>query len=156
MKKLLIIISIILVIILGILYISKESSQKEEPLPIKLQQPEFFLSEKPTNELVLQACEYYGIKHSKIVLAQAILETGNYQSGNCRIGNNLFGLYNSKKQEFFTFDKWYHSVEFYRNNIQSRYKGEEDYYKWLEKIGYAEDTLYVQKLKRIAKIYNIK
>ena len=40
--------------------------------------------------------------------------------------------------------------------IQSRYDGESNYYDWLEKIGYAEDTLYVQKLKRIAKIYNIK
>jgi flagellum-specific peptidoglycan hydrolase FlgJ len=150
-----IILSLIL-IILGIILVATKEDISKKSIPVKLVQPEFFLSDTPNDSLVLEACEYYGIQHANIVLAQAILETGHYQSGGCTRDKNLFGLYNSRKQEFFKFEKWYHSVEAYRNMIQSRYDGESNYYDWLKKIGYAEDTLYVQKLKRIAKIYNIK
>lgn len=146
----------LILITLGIILVATKEEVLKEPLPVKLVQPEFFLSDTPNDSLVLEACEYYGIQHANIVLAQAILETGHYQSRGCTRDKNLFGLYNSRKQEFFKFEKWYHSVEAYRNMIQSRYDGESNYYDWLEKIGYAEDTLYVQKLKRIAKIYNIK
>lgn len=146
----------LILITLGIILVATKEEILKEPLPVKLVQPEFFLSDIPNDSLVLEACEYYGIQHANIVLAQAILETGHYQSGGCTRDKNLFGLYNSRKQEFFKFEKWYHSVEAYRNMIQFRYDGESNYYDWLEKIGYAEDTLYVQKLKRIAKIYNIK
>lgn len=121
-----------------------------EPLPIKLEQPEFFLEDIPTKELVKEACEYYNIKHSDIVVSQAILETGHFKSENCIKGNNLFGLYNSKKKEFFKFNHWTESVKAYRDMIQYRYT-EGDYYQWLEKIGYAEDPLYVKKLINIKK-----
>ena len=147
-----IILSLIL-ITLGIIFVATKEDISKESIPVKLVQPEFFLSDAPNDSLVLEACEYYGIQHANIVLAQAILETGHYQSGGCTRDKNLFGLYNSRKQEFFKFEKWYHSVEAYRNMIQSRYDGESNYYDWLEKIGYAEDTLYVQKLKRIDKMF---
>ena len=146
----------LILITLGIILVATKEDISKESIQVKLVQPKFFLSDTPNDSLVLEACEYYGIQHANIVLAQAILETGHYQSGGCTRDKNLFGLYNSRKQEFFKFEKWYHSVEAYRNMIQSRYDGESNYYDWLEKIGYAEDTLYVQKLKRIAKIYNIK
>lgn len=152
-KTLILILSFLILFGIAFIVIKKEKTIIEEPIPVKLTQPEFFLSDEPTDSLVLQACEYYGIKHPKIVLAQAILETGHYQSGGCKYDKNLFGLYNSKKGEFFKFDKWYQSVEAYRNKIQYRYDGTTDYYKWLEQIGYAEDTLYTQKLKQIIKRY---
>jgi flagellum-specific peptidoglycan hydrolase FlgJ len=133
------------------LYPTKEL---ESELPIKLEQPEFFLEDKPTKELVKEACEYYGIKHSDIVVAQSILETGHYKSQNCTKHHNLFGLYNSKKKEFFKFNHWTESVKAYRDMIQYRYT-EGDYYQWLEKIGYAEDPLYVQKLVNIKKRYSL-
>ena len=60
-----------------------EPDYEEEKLPIRLEQPEFFLADKPTRELVLEACEYFGLKHSDIVVAQSILETGHYHSNNC-------------------------------------------------------------------------
>lgn len=143
----------LILITLGIILVATKEDISKESIPIKLVQPEFFLSDAPNDSLVLEACEYYGIQHANIVLAQAILETGHYQSGGCTRDKNLFGLYNSRKQEFFKFEKWYHSVEAYRNMIQSRYDGESNYYDWLEKIGYAEDTLYVQKLKQIDKMF---
>ena len=67
-----------------------EPDYEEEELPIRLEQPEFFLYDKPTKELVLEACEYFGLKHSDIVVAQSLLETGHYHSNNCINNNNLF------------------------------------------------------------------
>lgn len=95
-----------------------ENKDTEESLPVKLQQPEFFLEDIPTVPLVYQACEYYGIHHPEIVVAQSILETGWYKSINCLDNNNLFGLYNSKKKKYFKFNHWTESVKAYKNMIQ--------------------------------------
>lgn len=141
-------------IVVSAYIISKIDNTDIEPLPIKLEQPEFFFKDIPTKELVKEACEYYGIKHSDIVVAQSILETGHYKSKNCIKHHNLFGLYNSKKREFFKFNHWTESVKAYRDMIQYRYT-EGDYYQWLEKIGYAEDPLYVKKLINIKKRYSL-
>ena len=62
---------------------------EEEEVPVRLEQPEFFLADTPTKELVKEACEYFGLKHSEIVVAQSILETGHYHSDNCVKHNNL-------------------------------------------------------------------
>jgi flagellum-specific peptidoglycan hydrolase FlgJ len=127
---------------------SRNAILKEEPVPVKLEQPEFFLYDIPNDSLVLQACAYYGLKHDTIILTQAKLETGNYKSYQCRVNNNLFGLYNSTKMEYYKFDHWSESVEAYKKWIQYRYK-DGDYYIWLQTIGYAEDPDYISKLKFI-------
>ena len=136
------------------IYLLYNPKTTEEELPIKLEQPEFFLANKPSVELVLIACEYYNIKHSDIVVSQAILETGHFRSEKCIKDNNLFGLYNSKKKEFYKFNHWTESVKAYRDKVQYRYK-EGDYYQWLEKIGYAEDPEYIKKVTNIKKRYNL-
>ena len=132
----------------AVLYFCLYPTKEPESLPIKLEQPEFFLVDKPNIELVLQACEYYGIKYSDIVVSQAILETGHFKSDNCVKHNNLFGLYNSKKKQFYKFNHWTESVKAYRDMVQYRYK-EGDYCFWLEKIGYAEDPEYIKKVNNI-------
>lgn len=132
-------------------FISRNTILEEEPVPVKLEQPEFFLYDTPNDSLVLQACAYYGLKHDTIILTQAKLETGNYKSYQCRVNNNLFGLYNSTKMEYYKFKHWSESVEAYKKWIQYRYKDEEDYYNFLIRIGYAEDPNYVSKLKWIEK-----
>lgn len=125
---------------------------KEPEVVVKLEQPEFFL-EEPSKETVLEACLYYNIQYPEIVVAQSILETGMYRSEQCVKNHNLFGLFNSRSNEYFKFKHWTESVKAYRDMIQYRYK-EGDYYNWLEKIGYAEDSLYVDKVKQIVKLYN--
>lgn len=132
------------------------STNKEtiQEVPVKLEQPEFFLVDSITAEAVKQACEYYGLTETSIVTAQSILETGYYRSYQCRINNNLFGLYNSYTREYFKFNHWTESVKAYKDLVQYRYK-EGNYYAWLENIGYAGDTLYVQKLKYIRNRYNL-
>ena len=132
-----------------------EPNYEEEELPIKLEQPEFFLSDKPTKELVREACEYFGLKHIDIVVAQSILETGHYNSENCTKYNNLFGLFNSRRNQYYKFDVWWKSICAYRDMIQYRYK-DGDYYEWLKKIGYAEDPKYIPKIKGIVKRYKLK
>ena len=128
---------------------------EEEEIPVKLEQPEFFLADKPTKELVMEACEYFGLKHSDIVVAQSILETGHYNSVNCTKNNNLFGLYNSRRGQYYKFDRWWKSVIAYRDMIQYRLRENEDYYKFLSRIGYAEDPKYISKIKGIIKRYKL-
>ena len=112
-----------------------------------------FFSKSP-QEGLMEALEYYGVKHPQIVYAQAVLETGNFKSDVCLINNNLFGLYNSKNKKYYKFDHWTNSVEAYVSMVQYKYKGDNDkppndYYRFLSDIGYAEDPHYINKVKRI-------
>lgn len=110
-------------------------------------QPDFF--SKSLQEGLMEALEYYDVKHPKIVQAQAILESGLGESPLYKRTNNLFGLYNSKEGEYYSYDHWTACIVDYRDKIQSRLKEGEDYYKFLKRIRYAEDKEYINKLKRI-------
>lgn len=88
------------------------------------------------------------IQHPKIVLAQAILETGWFRSSVCRNKGNLFGLTNPKTGQYYEFNDWRESVKAYYDKVQYRYKGG-NYLLWLKKIGYAEDPRYVSSLMDI-------
>lgn len=126
--------------------------EEVDSLAVKLQQSEFFLEDKPTPAAVLEACKYYEIQYPEIVTSQSILETGYYKSKVCLQYNNLFGLYNSKKRDYYSFNHWTESVKAYYDLVQYRYK-EGDYYEWLNKIGYAEDPNYIAKVKSVQKRY---
>lgn len=89
-----------------------------------------------------------GIKHPKIVLAQAILETGWFTSSVCRNKNNLFGLTNPRTGNYYEFGHWTDSVRAYYTKVQYRYKGG-NYLLWLRDIGYAEDPGYIRTVIRI-------
>lgn len=138
----------------GLYYIDYQEEHRgtEKVDVLRLEQPEFLLSEKPDDDL-MAVLEYYNVKHKNIVYAQAILETGHFRSKVCREYNNLFGLYNSRSKDYYKFNHWSESVVAYLNYIQYRYKPPDDYYKFLEEIGYAEDPQYITKLKNIVKRY---
>ena len=110
-----------------------------------------FLHGELNDSTLYLALEYYNIKHPRIVLAQAKLETGNYTSKHCINRNNLFGLYNSRKKEYFSFEHWHHSVKAYKDMIEYKHRDDEDYYDFLLRIGYAEDPEYISKIKEMEK-----
>lgn len=89
-----------------------------------------------------------GIQHPKIVLAQAILETGWFRSPLCRNRHNLFGLTNPKTGKYYEFNHWTESVRAYYTKVQYKYKGG-NYLLWLHKIGYAEDPRYVCEVMKV-------
>lgn len=127
----------------------------DEPPEIKVvhtineEQPDFF--SKSPQEGLIEALEYYKVKHPQIVYAQAVLETGHFKSDLCLNGNNLFGLYNSKKHRYYTFDHWKDCIIAYKEMIQYKYKDGDDYLNFLKEIGYAEDSEYICKLKELIK-----
>lgn len=86
------------------------------------------------------------LQHPRIVLKQAIHESGNFKSSGARNKNNILGL--MKKGNLRRFDSIDDCIIFYRDNIQNRYTGG-DYYRFLKRIGYATDTRYVPKVKNI-------
>lgn len=86
-----------------------------------------------------------GIRHPKIVLAQAILETGWFTSPVCRNRHNLFGLTNPRTGKYFVFGHWTESVRAYYTKVQYKYKGG-NYLLWLRDIGYAENPNYIREV----------
>lgn len=91
-----------------------------------------------------------GIKYPKIVLAQAILETGWFKSSVCRNKHNLFGLTNPRTKTYYEFNHWTESVKAYYTKVQYRYKGG-NYLLWLRDIGYAEDKGYIRAIIKVLK-----
>ncbi len=115
---------------------------------VYIESPPSFKDKNP-EEGLKEALAYYGIKYPNIVYAQAVLETGHFTSSVCQNKNNLFGLYDSKVGEYYSYDHWTACIADYRDKIQSRLREGEDYYEFLKRTKYAEDKEYINKLKRI-------
>lgn len=150
--------NITILVLVGLLYtivLSKPTTSKQYvrvvEVPVQyeeaIQQPSF--KDKSPEEGLQEALAYYGIKCPNIVYAQAVLETGHFKSDVCQSKNNLFGLYDSNNKKYYEFDHWSESVLAYKNYIQSKYKSDSSYYKFLQSINYAEDPTYVKKVKRL-------
>lgn len=101
------------------------------------------------------------IKYPHIVLAQSQLETGNFTSKIFKHNHNLFGMKEAKarvklalgtKSNHAYYNTWVESLYDYAF-MYCRYLGkinnEEEYYNYLGRV-YAEDPLYVNKLKKLA------
>lgn len=100
------------------------------------------------DSLLLNILDRLKIKESKIVLAQAKLETGNYKSNYYVKKHNLFGF--RDKKGYIEYTSILSSCIAYKKFQKKYYKGG-DYYDFLTKIGYAEDSTYNNKLKNIVK-----
>lgn len=109
----------------------------------------FYLLEEVNEEVLYKTLKHYDFPNPAIITAQAILESGNFKSKLCLENYNLFGLYNSSKMKYFKFDSWISCVFAYKKYILNRYKEGEDYYRFLQRINYAEDPNYISKLKSL-------
>lgn len=98
---------------------------------------------------VMKVAEEVGLSNLSFVMAQAVLETGYFKSRVCLEYHNLFGLYDSRRHDYYHFARWEDSVIGYKKFIQYRYKGG-NYLKFLKRIGYAEDPGYTVKVGKIA------
>ena len=117
-----------------------------EVVSVVWRQNHFLLSkENLMNELKAQDVQF-----PEIVAAQALLETGNFKSYSCINRNNLFGL-RKKDGTYMSFEHWTECVAAYKKYIQKWKHPPNDYYKYLDDLGYAEDTSYTTKLKQMVK-----
>lgn len=95
---------------------------------------------------VLNEIHKQELKHPRIVLAQAKLESNNFKSLLTKSHNNFLGI--KKNNEYVKYDSWNHCITDYKNRVQNKYNGG-DYYLFLQRIRYAEDPDYINKLKAI-------
>lgn len=128
-------------------------SQKEKVLLIEPIDP---FSEDRLVEMMVEL----GIKIPYIPYAQSKLETGNWKSSVFIENHNLFGMKEATRRVSTAkgsnkghayYDTWRESVydyAFYQCSYLGSIKTESDYFQYLAAT-YAEDTAYVDKLKRI-------
>jgi hypothetical protein len=100
----------------------------------------------------------HDVKNSDIVLAQIKLETGNFTSKICLENNNLAGMKLAKvrkttakkeKNGHAFYESWIDSIQDLKL-FQEYYNVDDScYFSFLERIGYAEDSDYIKKVKYI-------
>lgn len=123
-------------------------NEKQDEMVMLPEHP-FYLLEEVNEEILYNTLVYYDFPSPAIITAQAVLESGNFKSRLCKEKNNLFGLYNSRTLSYFEFDSWISCVFAYKKYILYKCKPDEEYYSFLNRIGYAEDPLYESKVKKL-------
>lgn len=111
-----------------------------------------FLKAKELNDSILYlALVHYNVKHPKIVLAQAKLESGNFTSSHYKKRNNFLGLYDSKRKEYYKFNHWTDCIQGYKDMVEYKLRDNENYYNFLRRIKYATSENYIRQIKQIEK-----
>jgi uncharacterized FlgJ-related protein len=114
--------------------------------------------------VLLKECK---IKYPHIVLAQAKLESNNFKSEAFKRNNNMFGMKRAyqrittaqnKKDTYAVYRDWVDCVydyAMYQSEVMCSVSSEEQYF---NKLGerYAEDTMYVAKLKKMIESKKLK
>lgn len=154
MKK--IIIHLVIIICSFSLGFTVKNIIEKEDNVILLPEHPFFLLEEVNEEVLYNTLVHYEFPSPSIITAQAILESGNFQSRLCKDNNNLFGLYNSRTKSYFKFDSWISCVFAYKEFILNKYKEGEDYYSFIRRINYASDPSYESKVRKLEKEINNK
>jgi hypothetical protein len=123
--------------------------EKSEPLllPKPIQYADTVKIEGFSEAELIKFMNIIEIKHPKIVLAQAKLETGNFKAPRFIKYNALFGFQTSDT-DIIKYKSWKESVIAYKAWQMKRLRDNENYYKFLIRVKYAADTNYVKKLKQ--------
>jgi hypothetical protein len=107
------------------------------------------------------------VEFPHIVYAQSLLETGGWKSKVFVENHNLFGMKEAKRRittaggtqyKHAFYNHWRESVydyAFYQCRYLNTIKTEDQYFKYLAET-YAEDSLYVEKVKKISNSDNVK
>lgn len=133
---------------------------EKELLVVDLQRDDF------TEEKFADLLKKLKIKYPEIALAQARLETGGYQSRIFRENHNLFGMKEAVRRintaqgtqyNHAYYEHWRESVydyAFYQCRYMGQVRSREEYFNLLSQ-SYAEDPMYVSKLKKEIKKRNL-
>lgn len=107
------------------------------------------------------------VKYPHIVMAQAIIESGNFTSSIFKQNNNMFGMRLPRQRAtiaigeqngFAIYNSWkdcIYDYALYQYSVMSTCNSEEEYFNRLEER-YAQDTTYVSVLKSTIKNQNLK
>jgi hypothetical protein len=114
----------------------------------------------PNDENVLFWLKYFEVEEPEIVLCQVKLESNNYQSPIFIANNNCLGMKLPKQRSttaigedrgHAVYSSWISCLEDYATWQKTYYDGKMDYYQFLIKSGYAQDSSYTNKIKSIYK-----
>jgi len=134
----------------------------ESRVLVILSQQDQFSKDKLINELKAM---HFMFPH--IVYAQALLETNSFTSSIFKENNNLFGMKEATirisitkgtQNNHATYSNWLHSVYdygYYQATYLSKLQTEDDYFSYLSQY-YAEDSMYISKIKTIIKTNHLK
>lgn len=100
------------------------------------------------NEILAQSLDF-----PEVVMAQAAIETGGFTSSSCLKDGNLFGIRNADGT-YRKFRHWTESVAYYKEHIQKYDSLPKDYYRYLDKLGYAENPQYTEVIRGVAQKYD--
>lgn len=130
--------------------------------------PSFMTSKEDfSQEALVEEIKKLGIENPRIVFAQMRLESANFKSYKFREYNNLTGMKLPKRREttavgadrngYSIYEHWKDAVKDY-SIWQSYYASElnrKEYLRYLDRV-YAEDSLYINKVLRIADSRKVK
>jgi hypothetical protein len=121
-----------------------ENKQVERDVIIEIRKPILY----PTAQEVADYILFRRILFPKIVLKQAILETGWFKSNIYLKSKNMFGFRYQKK--YMVFRSWQHCIDYYKKWQERKYLNmNEDYYDFLIRIKYAKSDQYIKTLKGV-------
>ena len=106
-------------------------------------------------DVLYEACVMTDVLFPEVVVAQAVLESGHFKSKAYREKNNFLGIV--KAGHYQEFDHWMDCLKRYQEVIESKYRGSElsvnEYLEFLDRIGYAEDSSYIDKIRILTSKY---
>jgi len=123
---------------------------------------------KFSEDKMVEKIKELGFKYPHVVMAQAILETGNFKSPVFEENHNLFGmkeatsrlnLAKGTENNHASYANWEDSVLDYAlwcSTYANKAQSEDEYFQILNSLGYAEDNSYELKLKEIIQKYDLK
>lgn len=120
-----------------------------------------------SKEQVIDEIKVYNFKYPYIILAQAILESGNFTSKRFKTHNNMFGMKIAKSRttcaqkdigDYAYYSNWRMSIvdrALYETTYLRKSKSESDYLSTIC-LSYAEDVEYKNKILKIIRVNNLK
>ena len=149
MYKLKFIVLVLNLIVCSTLLYLNVTAIKDRGTDIKVLNNVYNPTEGSPKDNLYDALVYAGVKYPDIAYSIAIVETGWFKSRVCTEYNNLFGMYDSKAKDYYKFNSWYKSVEFYRDVIEKKYTSAEGYYKFLDRLPYSTTPGYTEYIRKI-------